>query len=353
MPLHHILKPLGILISISACSPYLYTQEISGFSTGVNDVVASYQAGRQSIDAAAGQRRDARLAAGRTRLMLLPGCDQTAPAGTPPKLPECAIVTFGASSVPPPNAVQKALAGAASAFDALKSYAAALVAVASANDAAALNQAAARVTTATGDMAAAVGRLAPRAAPADAFVGPSGELLGQGIEFYLDQRRLAALRSTVLAADPAVNGLGQVVSAALLDIWQQQLRQLGPAMRRAAEPFEVLSVNKLTIADYQDKLSMLETRVAAYTQARAVNPTATARALVAAHHRLAQALMSNPGQDQTVLAAVRAFAASAGKLKTAFESASTSAAPPKAPAAATKRTAAGPGTAPLVARRLP
>lgn len=351
MPLHHTLTPLGILIAVSACSPYLYTQEINGFSNGVNAVAASYQAGRESIDAAAAQQRNARLAAGRTRLMLLPGCDRIAPTGTPPRLPECAIVTFGASSVPPPNAVQKALAGAAPAFDALKSYVAALLAVTSANDQTTLNQATQSLTAAAGGMATAVGKLAPQAAPGNAFVGPSGELLGQGIEFYLDQRRLAALRTTVPAADPAVNGLGQVVSAALVDIWQQQLRQLGPAMRRATEQLEVPSVNRLAIADYQAKLSMLEARVAAYTQARAADPTATAKALVAAHHRLAQALMSNTGQDQAVIGAIRAFAVSAGKLKTSFESAT--AAPSRAPAAMPKRTAAGPHTTPLLARSLP
>ena len=310
--------PLWISLAVSACSPYVYTQEIGGFGNGVSAVVASYQAGRQAVDAIAMQQRDATFAAGRTRLMLLPGCDQTAPTGTPPKLPDCAIVAFAASPPPPPNPVQAALAAAAPAFDALKSYAAALAAVTSASDETALTQASQTLTSAANGFVTALAKVAPHAASAKGAIGPAGGWLGQGIEFYLGQRRLAVLRSTVPAMDPAVNELGQVVSAALLDIWQQELLQLGPAMRRAAEPLEETSVSKLSAADYQVKLSALESEVAAYTQLRAADPTATARAMVAAHHQLAQALIADNGPDQAVLAAVQAFAASAGQLKASF-----------------------------------
>ncbi|HTW70270.1 MAG TPA: hypothetical protein VME47_10310 [Acetobacteraceae bacterium] len=327
----YISKPLWMLLAVSACSPYVYSQEINGFSNGVDAVVASYQIGLRAMDAIAIRQRDAKFAADRTRLILLPGCDQIAATGTPPKLPDCAIVTFGVSSAPPPNAVQKALAGAAPAFDALKSYAAALTAVTLANDETALNQATQSLTTAANGLTTAVTKIAPQAVSAKGFMSPAGGLLGQGIEFYLDRRRLAVLRNTVQAVDPAVDNLGQVVSTALLDIWKQQLLQLGPTMRDDAELLETPSVTSLGSADYLAKLSALEVEVDAYTQARAADPTATARAMEAAHHQLAQALMSSNGQDGAILATVQAFVASAGQLKAAFEVASASGGPSKAP----------------------
>jgi len=333
----HTSKLLWIVLAVSACSPYVYSQDISEFGNGVNAVSASYQAGLQSVDAIAAQQRDLRFAADRTRLILLPGCDQIGPTGKPPRLPDCAIVTFGASSPPPPNAVQKALTGAASAFDALKSYAAALTALTAANDETALSQAAQTLTSAAAGLATAVTKAAPQAAFAKSFVGPAGGLLGQGIEAYLDQRRLAVLRNTVPAADPVVNDLGQVVAAALLDIRQQQLRQLGPAMREAAEPLEMPSVQQLSAADYRTKLSALEVWVAAYTQARAVDPAAAAEAMIAAHHQLAQALMSNDDQNQAVLAAVDTFAASATQLKAAFQSVSAATSASTTPSKSTGR----------------
>ena len=93
--------------TLSACSPYVYDQEITGFSTGVTAVAASYRSGQQAIDAILAQQRQAAEATARTRLLLLPGCDQSEPSGNPPKLPDCAAVPFGAQAAPAPAAVQR------------------------------------------------------------------------------------------------------------------------------------------------------------------------------------------------------------------------------------------------------
>src|ERR1700710_2837128 len=108
--------------AVTACSPYVYNQEIANFSSGVTDIVTSYQAGTQGIDASAAQQRHAADAASRTRLALLPGCTQMDPSGMPPVLPACGLVPFGVTAAPPPTAAQQTLAKAAPAFDALKTY---------------------------------------------------------------------------------------------------------------------------------------------------------------------------------------------------------------------------------------
>jgi hypothetical protein len=310
-------------IALSACSPYVYNQEITGFSTGVNAVAASYQTGQQAVDAIAAQQWQAANATARTRLLLLPGCDQTDPSGSPPKLPDCAIVAFSAKAAPAPTAVQQNLADAAPAFNALKAYAAALTAVTAAADETALNQASQSLTTAANGLAGTVAKLAPAASPASGFVAPIGSLIGQAVTLYLDQRRLAVLRSAVPAVDPDVQVLGQTVQAALLDIRAQQLLQLGTGLRSDAEPLEVATVSKLSTADYQSKLAALQVGIAAFNQTRAADPTATVAAMVTAHHQLAAALQANSGEQMAVLTAVQTFATAAAQLKTAVVAADT------------------------------
>lgn len=132
--------PLLGVVLLSACSPYVYNQEITGFSTGVDAVVSSYRAGRQALDAIIVQQQQAADATTRTRLRLLPGCIQREPNSVPPKWQDCAVMPFGAGAAPAPTPVQQALKDAAPAFDALKAYAASLAAVTVATDETAPNR---------------------------------------------------------------------------------------------------------------------------------------------------------------------------------------------------------------------
>ncbi len=326
---------------LSACSPYAYHQEVAGFGTGVDAMVASYRAGEQAVDGIMLQQQQAADAMARTRLLLLPGCDQTEPSGTPPRLPDCAVVAFGAHAVPGPTAVQQNLADAAPAFNALKAYAAALTAVTAAADQTALTQAMQSLATASGGLARTASGLAgaiatakPEAAPGGSLAGRAASLIGQGVTLYLDHRRLAALRNTVPATDPIVQVLGQTLQAALADIRAQQLLQLGLELRSAAEPLEVAAVGKLSTAGYRSKLAVLQARIAAFNQARTADPAATTFAMVNAHHQLTLALQANPGPGTAALTGVQRFVGAAESLKTAVGAAAGAAA--KAPPAASQ-----------------
>jgi len=312
------LVPLLGMAALCACSPYVYNQEITGFGTGVDAVVASYQTGRQAVDTIVAAQRQADYAGGRKRLLLLPGCDQTDPDGTPPRLADCDVVAFSAPSAPPPAPVQQNLVDAASAFNALKAYAAALTAVTDAADETALNLATQSLTTAASGMAGAVAKRRPDAAKASARVAPASGLLGLGVTLWLDQRRLAALRDTVPMVDPSVQMVGQTVQAALAAIRAQQLLQLGSEVRRDAEPFEVSAVGRLGLGDYQSRLAVLWDRIAAFNQARAADPAAVVTGMMNAHHQLALALQGNAGPATTVQTGVQAFVAAAEKLTAAM-----------------------------------
>jgi hypothetical protein len=326
-----ILILLGGIGVVSGCSPYVYNQEITSFGNGVAAIVSTYQTGEQAIDSSVTQQALASDATARSRLMLLPGCSQMNPSGTPPKLPDCAVVTFGATTAPTPSPVQKNLADAAPAFNALKSYAAALTAVTNAADDTALKTATQGLTTAASGLAGAVAKIDPDAKAAGSLVTPVGSLIGQGISIYLDQRRYAVLKATVPAMDSNVAVLGQTVEAALLDIRAQQLAQLETDLLDKVQPLKLQTVGKLSESDYQSKLAALETQVAAFNLARATDPATTVTAMVNAHHQLSQALQADTGQATAVLTAAESFATAAEQLQTAVATAS--AATAKAPAA--------------------
>jgi hypothetical protein len=315
--------PVLIMSTLAACSPYVYPQEIAGFGTGVDAVVAGYRTGRQAVDGIVAQQQGAADAAVRARLLLLPGCDQMDPVGSPPRLPDCAVVAFDARANLGPTAAQRALADAAPAFDALKAYAEALTAVTLAGDDTKLNHATQALTTAAGGVVRDIGKARPATAPASALVSPVGGLFGMGLTLWLDQRRLAVLRRTVPEADPSVQQLGQTVEAALADIRAQQVLQLGSLLRSDAEVFEVAEVSQLDVADYRDRRVMLESAVAAFKQARSADPAATVAKMLSAHRQLAQALQADTGQAAAMLSDVHSFIEAAEALKNAIEAAPT------------------------------
>lgn len=315
---------------VSGCSPYVYNREIGSFSNGVTSVVSAYQTGERAIDSSARQQEIASDAKARTRLALLAGCSQMDPRGTPPKLPDCAVVPYDTAAAPALSTVRKKLTDAAPAFNALQAYGAALTAVTNAADDTALQTATQGLTTATSGLAAAVAKIDPAASPASSLVTPVGSLIGQGISIYLDQRRYAALKATVPAMDSNVAVLGRTVRAALQDIRAQQLGQMESDLKDTVKPLILPTVGQLSESDYRSKLAALQAQVAAYNLARTADPATTVAAMVAAHHQLSQALQADAGQAMAVLTAAESFATAASQLQTAVATASAATTEPEA-----------------------
>ena len=96
-----IVRPITMaicLVGISACSPYVYNQEITSFSNGINSTVSSYQTGQQTVASLVLQDQQADYVKARARLTLESGClDSNA---LPPNLPECAVVPLS-GGIPP------------------------------------------------------------------------------------------------------------------------------------------------------------------------------------------------------------------------------------------------------------
>lgn len=319
-------KPLLIRIAVAclltSCSPYVYNSEITSFSNGLNAVAASYDAGQATVANLVAQQQQQQEIAARTKLDLLSGCDAVDATGTPPKFPDCAVVKLGAAAPPAPTEAQVALTNAAPAFTALKSYAAALAAVTNASDDASLTQAAQNLASSATGLTTAAAKIVPGASAENAAITAGGSVFGELATIYLDSRRLAVLRAEVPKVDNSVAVLGNTATAALLVVRAQQLLQMQKDMHAAAAPFQSDSVRSLKAADYQNDLSTLEAKVAAFNQTRAADPAAAVTAMVNAHHQLAQALASNAGQLQAVYTAAQNFYKAASQLQSALSASS-------------------------------
>lgn len=326
-----IVRPITMaicLVGISACSPYVYNQEITSFSNGINSTVSSYQTGQQTVASLVLQDQQADYVKARARLTLESGClDSNA---LPPNLPECAVVPFS-GGIPPLTeqtktdlASQVQVVRAAQTFSALKMYATALTAVTNATDDATLKQASQSLQSAVGTLLASVTKVAPEAKLSSAVASPASNLITLGITAYLDRQRYAVLRDTVPRMDGPVAATGITMRDALLAIRQMQLARMVDDLTAAIEPFETGPASKLSESEYKSQLAALLTKVAAFNQAPASDPSATVSAMIEAHKQLATALLNNAGQTQTVLTAALNFATAAGQLKTAVDAGSSS-----------------------------
>jgi hypothetical protein len=139
-----------ISLLLSACSPYVYKDEVRGFATGVDNLTAAYAASTAAVnDLTRSAQRDLWVSR-RASLAMTIGCT---PAASGP----CAVHEVG-QQVPAPTQTQTAAADAAVVFTALKDYASALAMIVNAEDRDALDKA-------TGELQDSVTNLAKRFEP--------------------------------------------------------------------------------------------------------------------------------------------------------------------------------------------
>ncbi|MDE2166102.1 MAG: hypothetical protein KGJ66_07170 [Alphaproteobacteria bacterium] len=312
---------------LASCSPYVYKQEIGAFNDGVTAIIASYESGRKSVGDAIAQDQQQAFISGRVKLDLLDGCDQVDPSGTPPRLPPCAVTKFPATKPPVQPPIETTLANAAPDFDALRNYAAALSAITNASDDAQLTAATQSLISSVDGLTTAAASLSSAPAPPQSVINASGSIIGRLVAVYLDTRRYDVLRNTVPAADTSIRTISQTVKAALLAIRAQQLLRLEKEMHAAEAPLQSDSVSKLSAAEYQSDLAILQAKVVMFNQLRAIDPQVAVGALVDAHHKLAQALQNDTRQAQPVYVATVNFLNAAAQLQSAVVSVSASSRP--------------------------
>ena len=332
------------LICLSACSPYIYNQEITSFSSGINSTVSSYQAGQKLVAALVLQDQEADYVKARARLTLENGCLD--PTASPTALPGCSVTPLPGAPSPLTERTTKELAAqaqvakAAQTFDSLKTYAAALLAVINATDDTSLKQASQNLGTSVGTFSTAVAKVVPEAVLLDTMVSSATNLIDMGVTTYLEEQKFMTLQATVPDMDAPVTAAGKVMEDALLSIRQVQLAHMAEGLKTAKEPFETGDAGTLNEAEYKTRLAALLSQVTAFNQARASNPATTISAMLKAHKQLVTALLNHTGKSEAVMTAARNFATAAEQLRTSFAAGSSTAVTGEAKAVETQQAAA-------------
>ena len=300
------LVPLAFL---AACSPYVYDGEIGKFSAGVDLVTDAYKGGVDDIRATRTALRTNDQVQNKARLGLSPSCRAIEEKN------ECQILDLRPDKPKEQDDAEHALNKAEPVFAALHRYAEALAAITKADDDKALTQAGQELADSVSGLAGAAGGGDAAAAAIAADTG----LLANLTEIYLDSRRLATLKKTVLATDPKIETLSKIVGITLRTIQSERLRQLDIQLSAAITPLrDEKKLASLSPDDYRADLTATQALVDEVNRIKASDPIATGNALAASHHALAEALSAEKGQSMAVFQATTGFLQAAGKVKAAI-----------------------------------
>ncbi len=331
MSLHRSLT-VGLLASVTACSPYVYKDGITRFSSDMTSVLdqegsaasevrvqssklqaVTYAAVRQPIksDPAGCLLPDGIVSAG-CRIVADDDGGDAADAASPVALHAGGLRGIRASFL----GLTKADADRQRLFAALRDYALGLAALANASDQANYDAA---VTTLSSSIAAGVkagsGGSAGDSAAAQAvakFVGAIGGI-------YLEQRRYTALRSAVTTVEAVTmpvfgRDLGTTLAAqrgALLDYDRYRLAQIEPGFSRS-------NARRMSQEEYTVNYARMQTVIDDENRLYAADPTVTVKTMLAAHHELAQALRNGDGQFAAFSQALDSFSAQVSALGKSF-----------------------------------
>ena len=193
-----------VLLSLGACSPYPFSKEVSGISTGVDQVSTGFTAGYAALMADRAASAQYQLTARRSKASLAASCG--VPVGKSPdsQLP---CVVFPAGDTPPGlTKVEQKRDKIMGTLTGLQNYAHALAAVTNAADRAAYDAAVAQLSGAVGALA----KNADAAAPGLSTIAPAAvNLVGWVVGTALDQQRfdlVAILKASLERGEQLVLG---------------------------------------------------------------------------------------------------------------------------------------------------
>ena len=323
----------------SACSPYLFSENVQTLRNKMWSIDASYQDNAQKILAERHLANRTLWVHEKPVLLTGPGCDFDATNSVP-----CDLMAKGAplptvhiaarpkpiappanvcetttdlpsapttdSSKPPP-ALQRA-----DLLKALDNYSAALAAVTNAQDRADFDNAAAKVSAAVGALAqSAPGPYGAAAAPVTkASTNAALWLVGQD----LDYRRLHELQNATRIACEPIQVLADALGVVLEEQRDARLRGLYVLLVRKTQALNRAGATPgVTDQAYGAAIDDAEAAADAFQTVRATDPHATARALRDAHDKLVVAVRNNDGEFAALVASLQIFTQRADDLATA------------------------------------
>ncbi len=354
---------------VTACSPYVYKDDIATFSKGVDDTAEAFDA----LHAKALERykslkfeefadnkdvivvsSDCTKAVVQGQLVKDTSClaawaaYRAAPEGKKPSKPACTgasesirggdYVFYDLAGVGDKEAVickigiktrdgidtaaiddtEVLLTNAPKLLPALKGYAAALVGIADAQDRAALQESVGKAKDQATKLGTTIDSLDGKSSPFVSTIGPVADLVGTALVTILDQRRYRALAEVTANADPIVTKAAMILSNVAMPMTALALQDAGtaylesfPDPRKPAKDADAWAV------------SYGKTRAARerYLSIFATSPTSVFKAMADAHHALTLALADPSRQYESVVAAISDFADKAKAAQDAFEKA--------------------------------
>ena len=305
------LPGIGILaccLTLSACSPYVYQDEVRGFKEGVDSLNAAYTESAAAVNNATRSSVRGQWIATRARLFFSEGC---VVEGTTPV--PCAVREVG-QPVPPDSAAQTGAKEAAPVLSALKDYAAALEMIVDANDRAALDKATGELKAQVIGIAERADATNPGAAPVAARAGAITGLFNQIAASKLDKRRYQALRAGVVSADKDIAVLAPVAGDTLKLLRAERVRLDRDEALEMAKGFRPA----LSEEEYRSRLLAFDTKVDEMHALIGGNPRAAVDQMVKAHEKLRAALEDPTTQIAEVSQAVGAFVTEAEAVQKAF-----------------------------------
>ena len=309
-------------LSLGACSPYVYKDEVATFGQGVDTTVQAFQSLMPRYTTWATEQRDKQLVKGFERDKIKPsvsdGCDALRQAYLTRFAEKGAVAgdlltagDYAACQVTPVPKIDpdKGLPNLTALGEALKSYTAGLAAITSAQDEPALQSAFGELNTSANALLTSLNK--ELAAKDEAALDAVGALVYQVGLTYLRQRRFDALKQAVNKMDPVVGRAADLLAEGAFDIYGPTLTAKSAALNAAEN--KAVSV---TDDDFVAVWSAIDQARNAYVKAFQDSPIYAFAGIKATHAALRDSI-----NDPTNRAQLEALYANAVALKKAAEAA--------------------------------
>lgn len=305
-----------LLFALAACSPYSFSNEVAGFSTGVDALSSGFTEGFAALAADHATTAQLEMIESRAKAQV----KRTTSCLTPdPNTIPCELYTGDAE--PTLTKVEQLRGRTMSAVAVLRGYAHALMAVTNAADRAAYDAAVTQLSQSVGALA----KNADPAAPGASIVAPAAvNLAGWVVGTALDQQRFESLKAGVNAVGTAPPGgkspiatVAQALGAGLFALSQERQTALiaqAAILQRRLKP-------SLSDDEYGQALSDAQATLAVLDGVRQADPNAAAKALVDAHDALLAAVNDPKRSYASLVQAVSDFADRAAALQAALAAA--------------------------------
>lgn|SRR5579859_77121 len=299
-----------VMIGMTACSPYAFQQEVTSFSTSVDQLSDAVTSGYTNLASDRAAKNEFELTSTRAKVFVAASCGVPITKDNQP----CELFRSG---LPEPTAMRaQELAGRAlEVVSVLKNYARALAAVTNSADRTAFDAAVMQLSGSVANLA----QTANAAAPGAGAIAPAAvKLAGWVVGTALDQARFDSLKRGVNFAAEPVRTIAGTLRKGLEDISSARQTVLvaeADLMAKRLGP-------SLDDSSYQQQLTQAEATVSVLDALRYSDPAGTADSLKTAHDALVAAVNDPNRSYASLLKAVSDFSEKAAALKAAFSASS-------------------------------